>query len=62
MMAEAARCVEEAMRQGFAVTCGSLVRPTIESTLAAPWCWNKGGNADSFDRFLADPTYRIGKR
>lgn len=62
LMAEAARIVEEAMRQGFAVTCGDLVRPTIDSTISAPWCWNKNGHADSFDRFLADPTYRIGKR
>jgi DNA polymerase I-like protein with 3'-5' exonuclease and polymerase domains len=61
-MSEAARCVEEAMRQAFQAILGDLVKPTVESTVSAPWCWNKDGNADSFDRFLADPTFRIGQR
>jgi hypothetical protein len=31
----------------------------VDVNKSHPWCWNKDGHADSLERFLADPEYRI---
>jgi hypothetical protein len=36
------------------------LRPRVDINTAAPSCWNKDGRADSLDRFLADPLYKLG--
>jgi hypothetical protein len=35
------------------------LRPRVDINAAAPTCWNKDGRADSLDRFLADPLYKL---
>ena len=38
--------------------CGRI-RLAVDVNDSAPHCWNKDGHADSLDRLIADPTYRL---
>jgi hypothetical protein len=53
--AEAVSLMADAVRK----YCPAL-RPRIDVNAAATSCWNKDGRADSLDRFLADPLYKLG--
>ena len=35
------------------------LHPRVDVNSATPSCWNKDGRADSLDRFLADPLYKL---
>ena len=35
------------------------LRPRIDINNADPSCWNKDGHANSLDRFLEDPLYKL---
>jgi DNA polymerase I len=35
------------------------LNPRAEANFAEPSCWNKDGHADSLDRFLQDPLYKL---
>jgi DNA polymerase-1 len=52
--AEASQLMTDAVRKYYAA-----LQPRVDVNAAAPSCWNKDGRADSLDRFLADPQYKL---
>ncbi len=50
----ARRIMEDALRAYY-----PKLLPRVEVNKAHPECWNKDGHADSLDRFLADPEFRL---
>jgi DNA polymerase-1 len=52
--AEASTLMTDAVRKYY-----PALRPRVDINAAAPSCWNKDGCADSLDRFLADPLYKL---
>jgi hypothetical protein len=35
------------------------LRPRVDINSAVPSCWNKDGRANSLERFLTDPLYKL---
>ena len=50
----AARILEDAVRDYYA-----KLKPKVDVNKSHPECWNKDGRADSLDRFLDDPSFRL---
>lgn len=61
MLSAVAAVTERAMQQAFARLLGDRVMIAVETDLASTSAWCKDGHGNSFDRFMGDPTYRIGK-
>ena len=51
---EASRIMIDAVRKYYPV-----LHPRVDVNDTAPHCWNKDGHADSLDRFLQDPFYKL---
>ncbi len=52
--AEARSLMIDAVRKYY-----PALQPRVDINAAVPSCWNKDGHADSLDRFLADPLYKL---
>ncbi|MGQ0722687.1 MAG: DNA polymerase [Candidatus Eiseniibacteriota bacterium] len=55
--ARAAQIMEDALRATY-----PSLQPRVEINKSHPECWNKDGHADSLERFLQDPTFRLDGR
>jgi DNA polymerase-1 len=51
---EASRIMIDAVRKYY-----PAIKPRVEANFAGPSCWNKDGRADSLDKFLEDPFYKL---
>jgi DNA polymerase-1 len=51
---EASQIMIDAVRKYYPV-----LHPRVDVNDIAPHCWNKDGHADSIDRFLQDPSYKL---
>lgn len=58
-LAEAATAVKQAMERAARDELGDFVQLQAEVAMTNPSAWSKKGRVDSFDRFLADPTFRL---
>jgi hypothetical protein len=48
------RVMEDVVREAF-----PALRPRVVLNTACPTCWSKDGNADSIERWEADPLYTL---
>jgi DNA polymerase-1 len=58
-LAEAAAAVKNAMERAALDELGDFVQLQAEIAMKNPTAWSKKGSVDSFDLFLADPTFRL---